>query len=314
MNKAIKLVLLIILVLGVVAVVLFLLFGKKPKSVDYSLPLNSFYKDKVSQLKKPPQKNENYREPNILASSAVLIESDTKYPLYEKNDEGQVPIASITKIMTAQITLDIYKPDEIVEIKPEYISVEGSKVGFKPGEKFTVENLLYGLLVVSGNDAAEALAGAKVPRAEFIGLMNKKASSLNLKSTYFRDPAGLDDEGHSSAIDVALLFSNGLQNSLFETVISTNEKKISASGSDNSYELKNSNRLTTGEIPLEGNIGGKTGNTPAAGHALVSAATRNGTTLICVILKTDSDSKSASAEEARKLLNWGFDSFAFSQN
>jgi D-alanyl-D-alanine carboxypeptidase (penicillin-binding protein 5/6) len=134
---------------------------------------------------------------------------------------------------------------------------------------------------------------------------------LGLKNTHFKDVAGLDDSGRSTAKDIAILFSYGLSNPEFAKIVSTPELDVSSVDGKEIHKLKNSDRLVTGEIPLEGIIGGKTGFTPDAGHTLVSAATRDGQTLVAVVLKTASDSKVASAQEVKKLLTWGFESYIF---
>jgi D-alanyl-D-alanine carboxypeptidase len=144
--------------------------------------------------------------------------------------------------------------------------------------------------------------------------MNEKASEIGMKDTQFKDPAGLDDTGHSTAFDMAILFSYAIKNQTFKTVVGTAEKEIYSTDGSVVHKLKNTNRLTTQEIPFDGVIGGKTGFTPDAGHALVCAAEKNGVTLISVVIKTASSANSASAEETRKLLSWGFESYTFFKN
>lgn len=271
----------------------------------------NYYKDKTIKPVKPPQKIPTAQDPQIFSESAVLISNDGKYVLYEKNARKQMPIASITKTITALVAFDVYKTDEIIEVKEDNIAVEGSAIGLKKGEKISIINLLYGLLMNSGNDAAKTLAGSKVTETDFVKLMNDKAKELGLKDTVFADPAGLNDLGHSTATDVAIIFSNLLKNETLSKIISTSEYEIKSTDGSIVHELKNSNRLVTGEIPFEGAMGGKTGFTYEAGHTLVCAAKKNDIVLVGVILKTDSSSKSASAEESKKLLEWGFDSFIF---
>jgi D-alanyl-D-alanine carboxypeptidase len=289
----------------------FLLTRKTSNPMVLGSSINNFYLEKTVKVEKHPSKIADIKDPNILADAAFLIDKKTKYPLFEKNSLKQVPIASITKVMTATVALDLYKLSDVVEVKKEDIEVEGSKVFLKAGEKITVENLLYCLLMNSGNDAALTLSDAKITRAEFIVLMNKKAEFLGLESTAFFDPAGLNDQGHSSARDVALLFANALSNKDFEKIVSTAEKDVTSVDGVEVHKLKNSDRLTTGEIPLDGVIGGKTGFTYDAGHTLVTAASKNNSTIIGVVLKTFSDTPSASAAEMKKLLDWGFTSYTF---
>lgn len=303
---------LIISVFLLIGAGLFVYFTKSPSQGSVlGTSINSFYSQKISKINPPPVRNPKISDPEINAEAAILIHEPSKYPLYLKNSDYQVPIASITKIMTAVVALENYKLDDVIEIKPDNTKVTPSVMNLTSGEKITVRNLLYGLLLQSGNDAALALASGKMPMDKFINLMNQKALELGLGKTKFKDPAGLDDQGHSSAIDVAILFSYALKNPEIQKIISTPEIEVASVDQSVLHQLKNSNRLTTGEIPLDGIVGGKTGYTPDAGHTLVCAASRNGQTLISVVLKTYSNAASASAEETRKLLTWGFESFRF---
>lgn len=273
--------------------------------------INRFYSDKVLEVKKPPTRKDTAKDPIINTSSAILIRAEDKYPLYEKKSETQAPVASITKVMTAVLALELYKLEDIVEVKKENTEVIPSKIFLITGEKMTVSNLLHGALISSGNDAANALATFKMTRQEFVNKMNEKALELGMLNTKFMDPAGLDDDGRSSAKDIAILFSYALKNDTFKSIISKSEyQAVSVDGSQ-THDLKNSNRMITGELPLDGVIGGKTGFTLDAGHTLVCAASRNNQTLVAVVLNTASNAPSASAEENRKLLSWGFDSFIF---
>lgn len=273
--------------------------------------INSFYAGKVSTFLPPPRKKDGVDDLKIAADSAILIHEQSKYPLFQKNSSYEVPIASITKVMTATVALEEYKLTDIVEVKKENTDVTPSVMGLVPGERITVENLLYGLLMNSGNDAALALSTGKNSQENFIQKMNDKAKELGLTNTRFKDPAGLDDKARSTAMDVAILFSNALRQEEFKKIITTPETEVESVDKEITHTLKNSNRLTTGEIPLDGVIGGKTGYTPDAGHTLVCAATRQGQTLISVVLKTSSNTPTASAEVTKKLLVWGFDSFNF---
>jgi len=270
------------------------------------------YKDKLITPTVPPRKKTGVKDPYIAVQSAILITDDGKYTLFEKNARSPVPIASVTKIMTALVATDLYKSGDIIEMKTDYVDPESSVIGLKKGEKMTFVNLLYGLFLNSGNDAALAISAGKTTEAGFIDLMNKKARKLGLTDSLFKDPAGLNDEGRSSAHDVALTFSQVLKNELLLKIIGTSEYSITSSDGQFTHQLKNSNRLVTGEIPLDGVVGGKTGFTYEAGHTLVCAATKDNQTLISVVLKTYSDTKPASAEQTKRLLQWGFDSFDFS--
>ncbi len=303
----------IVIILGLILVGALLAFNyKKPsKGSVLGSSINNFYLEKTVKLYQYPQKNPIAKDPNILAGSSILIDSKTKYPLFQKDSEKPVPIASITKVMTAIIVIENYKLDDIVTVNKDQTDVIGSKVFLKPGERITVENLLYCLLMNSGNDAAKTLSSMKVSQEEFVLLMNKKAEDLGLTNTHYMDPAGLNDQGHSSARDLAILFSYAISNEEFKKIVSTSEKVVTSVDGAESHELKNSNRLTTGEIKLDGIIGGKTGFTPDAGHTLVSSAERDGNTIVGVVLNTYSNTPSASADEMKKLLSYGFEAYTF---
>ncbi len=308
-RRNLILIILVVLLIGVGSIIY---FGKSPSQGSvFGTSINSFYSQKISKIDPPPTRKPSASDPRINAQSAILMHEASMYPLYSKNADYQIPVASITKIMTAVVALENYKLDDVIEVSADSVNVTPSVMNLSTGEKITVRNLLYGLLLQSGNDAALALASGKMPMEKFINLMNQKASELGLEKTKFEDPAGLDDQGHSSAIDVAILFSYALRNPEIEKIISTPEIEVTSVDQSIVHQLKNSNRLTTGEIPLDGVMGGKTGYTPDAGHTLVSAATRDGQTLISVVLKTYSNAASASAEESRNLLVWGFGSYNF---
>jgi len=269
----------------------------------------------ASPLVKPPQMKPEAPEPNILAKSVILIDRDSFKIIYQKNPTERVPIASTTKIMTALVILENY-PDKLkdeVQITREMINVDGSDIDLRPGEKMTVENLLKGLLIYSGNDAAFSLASFFGGKEEFVKIMNEKAIFLGLKNTRFRDPAGLDDEGFSTARDLAILASYALRNKTFAEIARTPNITLTSADGRLIHELKNSNRMLRSEeefyYPFA--IGIKTGFTPAAGHCLVSAASKDNHVLIAVILNTNENTLTASAKESRKLLEWGFANFSW---
>lgn len=259
---------------------------------------------------RPPQKNSDTKDPKVNAKAAILLDNDTFRLMYEKDPNLKVPIASTTKMMTALVVLEDYpdKMDKVVTITSNMVNVEGSDIQLRIGEKITVENLLKGMLIYSGNDAAYSLANFLAGKDNFVNQMNQKADILGLQNSHFKDPAGLDDEGYSNAKDLAILASYNLKNKTFAEIVKTPEITFTSTDGRVTHELKNSNRMMRGEeqfyYPFA--IGIKTGFTPAAGHCLVSAAEKDGHTLIAVILNTNEDSLTASAQESRKLLDWGF--------
>lgn len=219
---------------------------------------------------------------NISAESAILINAGSGEVLFEKNADSQMLIASTTKIMTAVVVLDNCSLDDMVEITSEAAGVEGSSIYLKVGEKLTVRELLYGLMLNSGNDAAAALAIHTSGSIEkFAEEMNKKAAEIGLTNSSFKNPHGLDADGHySTARDMAKLTAYALENKDFKDIVSTKTATVG------SRTLTNHNKLLWN---IEGAIGVKTGYTKAAGRILVSAVERDGERLICVTLNDPDD-------------------------
>ena len=233
--------------------------------------------------------------PNISASSAILMDADSARVLYEKDAQQPRLIASITKLMTALVALEEGRDlDEPVSIEPEWAGAEGSSIYLKAGETVTLETLLYGMLLRSGNDAALAVAGHCAGSVEaFVERMNQKAQELGMKNSHFANPNGLNADGHySSAYDMALLARACLENETLGQIVST--KSITLG--DRTFT--NHNKLLW---RYEGCVGLKTGYTEKAGRTLVSAAERDGLTLICVTLNAPNDW----ADHA-SLLDYGF--------
>lgn len=237
--------------------------------------------------------------PEVSAQAAIVMCVDTGDVLYEKNADAAMLIASTTKIMTALVVLNNCQPDEQVEILPEYTAVEGSSMYLAAGETYTVEELLYGLMLASGNDAAVALACHTAGSIEnFALMMNETARELGLVNSSFKNPHGLDEDGHySCARDLAVIMCAALEDELFREIISTE-----------SYTCKeqtyvNHNRLLWS---CEGVFGGKTGYTIAAGRSLVSCCERDGMRLICVTLSDPDD-----WNDHARLYDWGYDNFEY---
>jgi len=262
----------------------------------------------------PPVPNSSLPSPNINAKYAVLIDEGSKNVMFAKGHQDQVPIASLTKVMTAILTVESQKLDEVVTITPEDLNVVGSHIGFVPGEKITVSELLKALLIKSSNEAGLALSRAISGDANtFVATMNQKALDLGLVQTHYGDPHGLSPDSKSSAFDQAILFSYALKCPEFKAIVNTPQVTIHSIDGKYAHNLENSNRLVTDEIHFDGILGGKTGYTTEAGHSLVSAAARNGHTTIAVILNTASTAVTASAQESYKLLDWGFANFTWPQ-
>ncbi len=232
--------------------------------------------------------------PGISAEAAILMDAESGRILYERDAHSKRLIASTTKLMTALVAVGS-TPDleKVIEMKLEY-QAEGSSMYLKVGEKLTLKELLYGLLLASGNDAALAIAGGCAGDVEtFVGWMNEWAADLGMENTHFANPNGLDHEEHySTAYDMALLAQAVLEEETLREMVAT--RSITAAG----RSLTNHNKLLW---QYEGCRGMKTGYTDAAGRTLVSCATRGNQTLICVTLKDRDDWKDHAA-----LFDYGF--------
>jgi len=234
----------------------------------------------------------------ISAESAILLDAQTGRVLYEKQADKQSLIASTTKIMTALVVCEQINVLDRVRIPQEAVGIEGSSMYLKAGEVMTVQDLLYGLMLHSGNDAAVALAiycGGTVEG--FAELMNDKAHRLGMNNTHFVNPNGLDAPGHySTARDMALLAAYAMENPIFTKTVST--RTVNAAN----RSLRNHNKLLWS---LEGADGVKTGYTKAAGRILVSSCTRDGRRLIAVTMNDRND-----WQDHRSLMEDGFTDYA----
>ena len=220
---------------------------------------------------------------SVSAESAVLMEAETGRVLWEQDARTPRLIASVTKLMTALVALESgHGLEETVTVAPEWAGVEGSSIYLQPGEEITLEALLYGLLLQSGNDAAAAVAGFCGGSQEaFVAAMNWKAAELGMAGTRFENPSGLDGEDHrSTAYDLALLARACLENETLAGMVSAKSVTFGT------RTFTNHNKLLW---RYEGCVGLKTGYTQAAGRTLVSAAEREGMTLICVTLDAPDD-------------------------
>ena len=236
----------------------------------------------------------------VNARGAVLLEAETGDVIFGQNQHARLPMASTTKIMTALVALESLPLDTVVKTPAEAVGVEGSSIYLTEGETLTLEQLLYALLLESANDAATAIAVAVAGSVTaFADKMNARAASLGLTDTNFVNPHGLDAEGHyTTAYELALITREALQNPVFREICSTARKTIPLRGEEGVRLLLNHNRLLS---TYEGCIGGKTGYTKKTGRCLVSAAERDGVTLIAVTLSAPDDWRDHAA-----MLDYGF--------
>lgn len=258
-------------------------------------------------------KNDKNVQLNISAESAILMEKNTGVILYEKEKDSIKYPASLTKVMTALIVLEHTDLDEMVTFSHDALfSIEsGSSIlgGIEEGDKMSVRDCLYGLLLTSGNEIAYALAehvGGDV--ASFVDMMNERASELGCYNTSFSNPHGLHDENHhTSAFDMALIFQEALKNPTFCEIISTRRYQFPDTRSgETRIRLNHHKMLEEQEYAYQGCLGGKTGYTTEAGSTLVTFAERNGMQLICVVL---GDNTPEHYTDTQELFDYGFENY-----
>lgn len=237
---------------------------------------------------------------DVSAKGCVLMEAETGEVIYGKNEDLKLPMASTTKIMTTLLVLESGGLDEEFTVDSSAIIVEGSSMGLTQGDIVTKRALCYGMMLPSGNDAANAsavkLAGSY---ADFAKLMNRRARLIGMENTSFVTPSGLHDDNHySTAYDMALLTSEALDNDDFRSICGCRNAQLEFGNPPYNRWLRNTNKLLTFYSDC---IGVKTGFTDEAGRCLVSAAERDGVTLICVTLNGPSD-----WNDHIKLFDYGF--------
>jgi serine-type D-Ala-D-Ala carboxypeptidase (penicillin-binding protein 5/6) len=241
--------------------------------------------------------------PKLRARAALLGTAATGQVLFAKQPDRRQPIASVTKLMTALVTVSNRSLDHVVTVAADATGQTGSILGLVAGERVTVRNLLYALLLQSANDAAVALADdVGGSSSAFVEMMNAKAARLGMRDTNFRSPNGLDDRGYSTAADVADLTRAVLDRAALRTVMAAKVHTIP--NADGPARVVQNRDALLWLYP--GAIAGKTGFTTAAGFCLVAAAQRSGRQLVAVVLGDPSD---ITFDEAATLLNYGFDAF-----
>jgi len=226
----------------------------------------------------------------VSANSAILMEQDSGRVIFEKDAYTQRRIASITKIMTAILAVESGKLDETVKVSDRAIRAEGSSIYLKAGEKIKLEDLVYGLMLRSGNDAAVAIAETVGGSIEgFVYLMNQKAEEIGMKNTHFANPHGLDDheDHYSTAYDMAILTRYAMQNDTYKKIAGTKTYRSESSNDEWDRVWKNKNKLLTSLY--EYSTGGKTGYTIRAKRTLVSTAEKDGVSYIAVTLNDPND-------------------------
>ena len=236
----------------------------------------------------------------IYAKACVLMLADTREVLYAENENEQLSMASTTKIMTSLLALESGLWEQQIKVTSDMVAVEGTSIGLLPDDLISVRTLISGMLLESGNDAANVTAYAVAGgQAQFLELMNQKAAEIGMKNTHFDSVSGLDTDSHySTAYDMALLTAYALENPKFRSICSEKSERVYYGNPPYARTLYNHNRLLSS---YEGAIGVKTGFTKKSGRCLVSAAERDGVTLIAVTLNAPDD-----WNDHKKLLDYGF--------
>lgn len=242
--------------------------------------------------------------PNINSRAAIVIDRNSKAILYGKSETEQRKMASTTKIMTAIVVLENANLSDIVTISKKAANTGGSVLGIKTGDKISVCDLLYGLLLVSGNDTAVALAEHVGGSVEgFADMMNKKAAELGLTNTHYVTPHGLDDDNHyTTAYELAILTDYALNNKTFYNYVATKSYTININGYPKT--LRNTNELLGN---LDGVYGVKTGFTNGANRCLVTSCKRGNLDIICIVL--GADSKKFRTQDSIKLIEYCFSNY-----
>lgn len=236
----------------------------------------------------------------VSAKACVLMLADTREVLYAENENEQLSMASTTKIMTSLLALESGLWEQQIKVTSDMVAVGGTSIGLLPDDLISVRTLISGMLLESGNDAANVTAYAVAGgQAQFLELMNQKAAEIGMKNTHFDSVSGLDTDSHySTAYDMALLTAYALENPKFRSICSEKSERVYYGNPPYARTLYNHNRLLSS---YEGAIGVKTGFTKKSGRCLVSAAERDGVTLIAVTLNAPDD-----WNDHKKLLDYGF--------
>ena len=237
------------------------------------------------------------------ATSAILVDTDSGRILYSKDIHNKRSIASISKIMTAILAIESDKLDDVIEIDDSIDKAYGSGIYIKKGEHISLEDLVYGLMLRSGNDAALAISDyVGGTTEEFVNMMNNKAKELGMKDTLFRNPSGLDEEDGgniSTTYDMSLLISYAIRNDKFKEITGTKYHKVETD--KNVYTWTNKNKLL---FSYKNTTGGKTGFTVKARRTLVTTASKDNLNLAVVTLNDGNDFK-----DHKDLFEYGFNNY-----
>lgn len=260
----------------------------------------------IDNIKPGFYKNDNRISPipEVTSKSFIVLDSNTGNVISEKEPNAKVPIASLTKVMTAVIVLENSNLDDNLTVSKNAVAAYGEGIDLHYDENLTVKDTLYAALLSSSNDACVALA-EKISGSEedFVKLMNKKVETLGLSDTQFINSSGLDADGHFSSVsDLAKITRYALLNGPFREIVSTKEKTI-ISKEGISHFLRNTNRLLGN---VEGVAGVKTGLTGEAGECLITLVEKDGSSLIVVVLGSDDR-----FSDTKNLMNWVYENYSW---
>ncbi len=271
--------------------------------ISFQIPQNNSQVAGIQKYNIPPV-GKNIPSPQISARAILVKDLGTDAILYQKDASLPLPIASTTKIATALVSSEYFKPNDVLTVN-RGADITGATVGLFKGETLSFRSLLYGMLLNSGNDAAYALAEnypGGVPG--FISAMNKKVLDLNLQNTHFDNPAGFDSPHHfSSAQDLAKITEHALKNYQLARIFSTKETDIVSLDKKYTHKLHNLNRLLS---QVRGVLGVKTGYTQGAKENLVTFVDREGHQILTVILGSDDR-----FGESTELIEWAYENFTW---
>lgn len=271
--------------------------------ISFQIPQNNSQVAGIQKYNIPPLQK-NMSNPSLTARAIFVKDLTSGVTLYQKDASIPLPIASTTKIMTALVASEYFKPNSALTVNVG-ASVTGAKVGLMAGEDLSFRSLLYGMLLNSGNDAAYTLA-ENYPGGVlgFVSAMNKKAIELNLQNTHFDNPAGFDSPKHySSAKDLAFITEEALKNSTLSKIFATKQTNIVSLDKKYTHQLANLNRLLT---QVKGVLGVKTGFTEQAKENLVTYVDRDGHKILIVVLGSDDR-----FGESTKLIEWVYQNFTW---
>lgn len=274
----------------------------KTPVVSYNIPNNLIGNQVTQVLGKEkitlPPTSKNTPAPQVSAKAVLIEDLDSNNLLFVKNSNLRLPIASTTKIMTALIASEQFRPNEILTV-PDLSNIPGSHMGLQAGETLMLRSILYGMLLNSGNDAAYTVSYNYPGKTfAFVNAMNQKVLQLNLLDTHFDNPAGFDSIDHySSAADLAKISKVAIEDPQLQRIFSTKETIVYSSDKAVVHSLKNLNKL----LDIPGVIGIKTGTTPLAKENLVGLVERDGHKILTVVLNSNDR-----FGESTQLIDWVF--------